>query len=84
MTDIEFPMYFSLAPNPGYNTSFLETCGISGEWELFFGNFIYENNGTSATWRWGSVNHSIGGKLDSLGTINYIFLKMFGLRVELM
>ena len=59
-------MYFSLAPNPGYNTSFLETCGISGEWGLFLGNFINENNGTSGTWQWGSANHSIEGKLDFL------------------
>ena len=82
MTDIEFPVYFSLAPNPGYNTSLLETCGIGGEWGLFLGNFINENNGTSGTWQWGSENHSIEGKLDSLGTIYYIFLKMFGLRAD--
>ena len=59
-------MYFSLASNPGYNTSFLDTCGIEGEGDLFAGNFFYENNGTCCTWEWGSVNHSIEGKIDSL------------------
>lgn len=77
-------MYFSLVPNPGYNTSFLDTCGIDGEWDLFIGNS--ERNGTGYTWQWGSVNHSIEGKLSgNMRTIiNYIFKKIFGLRVELM
>ena len=57
-------MYYSLAPNPGYNTSFLDTCGIDGEFDLFIGNS--ERNGTGYTWQWGSVNHSIEGKLDFL------------------
>ena len=79
-------MYFSLAPNPGYNSSFLDTCGIVGEWDLFTGNFFNENNATSGTWRWGSLNNLIEGMLDSQVRceINYILLKMFGLRVDLM
>ena len=56
-------MYFSLAPNPGYNSSFLDTYGIGGEWDLFVGDLTYEN-GTGYTWRWGSVNNSIESKLD--------------------
>ena len=64
-------MYFSLAPNSGYNNTFLETLGIGGEFHLFMGNFSYENNGTGGTWRWGSENHSIEGTmLDSL--VNYL------------
>ena len=59
-------MYFSLVPNPGYNNSFLDTCGIDGVWEMFVGHFFNENNGTGYTWGWGNVNHSIEGKLDSL------------------
>ena len=62
LTEIEFPMYFSLVPNPGYNISFLKTRGVGGEYELFTGQFTYEN-GTK--WSWGSVNHTIEGKLDS-------------------
>ena len=81
LTDLEFPMYFSLAPNPGYNNSFLDSLGIGGEFDLFLGNHSV-NNGTGVIWKWGSVNHSIEGMLDSLGTINYIFLKMFGLRAD--
>ena len=68
-------MYFSLVPNPGYNNSFLATLGIDGEWDLFAGYFLKENNATSTswgweslilnenngTWGWGSVNHSIEG-----------------------
>ena len=63
LTEIEFPMYFSLAPNPGYNQWLLPS-GITGEWDLFAGAFIRENNGTSGTWRWGSVDNSIEGKLN--------------------
>ena len=66
MTDIEFPMYFSLVPNPGYNISFLETCGLDGEWDLFVGNNINDNHNGTLNWGWGRVNHSIEGKLDSL------------------
>ena len=33
-------MYFSLVPTPGYNISYLENCGIGGEWELFHGDWI--------------------------------------------
>ena len=60
LTEIEFPMYFSLVPNPGYNSSFLDTHGIDGEWDLFNGSY------TGGVLRYGSVNHSIEGKLDSL------------------
>ena len=63
-------MYFSLAPHPGYNNSFLDSREIDGEFDLFGGNFSYENNGTGGTWRWGSENHSIEGMLDSL--VNYL------------
>ena len=57
-------MYFSIVPNPGYDNSFLNSSGIPGEWDLFAGDFIHENNGTSGTWRWGSVDNSIEGKLN--------------------
>ena len=69
MTEIEFPMYFSLVPNPGYNSSYLETCGIDGVWDMFTGDLLYENtekNETIYTWEWGRVNHSIEGKLESV------------------
>ena len=67
MTEIEFPMYFSLVPNPGYNKSFLDIRGINGEWELFGGTFLNYNNETGYyTWGWGNENHSIEGKLHFL------------------
>ena len=59
-------MYFSLVPNPGYNISFLDTCGIDGVWDMFMGTFLNYNNETSYTWGWGNVNHSIEGKLEFL------------------
>ena len=67
MAEIEFPMYFSLAPNPGYNESLLETRGYEGEYDMFAGSEFKKNNVTGdVTWKWGSVNHSIEGKRKSL------------------
>ena len=65
MTEIEFPMYFSLVPNPGYNISFLDTLGIDGEFHLFIGNFLKDNK-TSGNWKWGIVNHTIESNFDSM------------------
>ena len=59
LAEIEFPMYFSLVPTPGYNPSYLERCGVEGEWGLFAGWW----NGSA--WAWGG-NCSIEGQLDSL------------------
>ena len=53
---MDFPVYFSLVPDPGYNIA-------DGEWDLFAGYFLYEN-GTAGTWGWGSVNRSIEGKVN--------------------
>ena len=55
-------MYFSLVPKPGYNSSFLETHGIKGEWDLFSGAYSSEN----VTWKWGGGNLSFEGALDGL------------------
>ena len=57
---MEFPVYFSLVPNPGYNISETE-----GEWILFAGYSFEQENGTW-TWRWGTKNRSIEGELASL------------------
>ena len=57
LTEMEFPMYFSLVPTPGYNISYLKSCGIEGEWELFHGDY------TGSAWEWGG-NWWIKGKLD--------------------
>ena len=87
MTDIEFPMYFSLVPSPGYDISVLESLGVGGEWEMFTGDFSNEVNETGGTWVWGSVDNAIEGNLDSLvksEKLKKVFLKMFGLRVEWM
>ena len=55
-------MYFSLVPKPGYNSSFLETHGIKGEWDLFSGAYSSEN----VTWKWGGGNLPFEGALDGL------------------
>ena len=56
LTEMEFPMYFSLGPDPGYNISHLETCGVGGEWQLFTGSW------SDSAWVWGG-NCSIEGKI---------------------
>ena len=63
---MEFPMYFSLVPDPGYNNSYLVSRGIDGEWNLFKGSLVEtEDNRTSWTGiTWGGLNYSIKGKQD--------------------
>ena len=57
-------MYFSLVPTPGYNLSYLKAHGIDGEWKLFNGDFLTEDNGTEKVQKqvWGGENSSIKGK----------------------
>ena len=60
LTELEFPVYFSLVPDPGYNISYLAQHGIDGEYNLFWGDTVeIENNRTGITW--GGVNDSIKG-----------------------
>ena len=60
LTDIEFPVHFSLIPDPGYNISHLASRGIDGEWNLFKGVLVEtEDNRTGITW--GGLKHSIKG-----------------------
>ena len=40
MGEIDFPMYVSLVPTPGYNFTYLETCGVEGEYPLFQAELI--------------------------------------------
>ena len=74
MTEIEFPMYFSLVPTPGYNISYLETCNIGGEWELFHGWW------TGSEWSWGG-NCSFEGKRrkNTFVFSNIFVIRYFGL-----
>ena len=59
---MDFPVYFSLAPDPGYSIPPLASHGIDGEWNLFFGQIVEtEDNSTGITW--GGLNHSIQGSL---------------------
>ena len=55
LSELEFPMYFSLGSQPGYDISYLETCGIDGEYWLFSGEW------SNSVWQWGG-NYSIEGK----------------------
>ena len=65
LTEMEFPMYFSLVPDPGYNISHLVSRGIDGEWNLFKGSLVEtQDNRTSWTGiTWGGLNYSIKGKV---------------------
>ena len=75
LSEIEFPMYFSLVPDPGYNLSYLETCAIDGEWELFSGRR------NKSPWIWGG-NCSIEGTYLCLirCKLSNICLKIFWMR----
>ena len=62
LSDIEFPMYFKLYPDPGYDIAHLESHGIDGEWRLFTGELVEtEDNRTGISW--GKRNYSIKGSL---------------------
>ena len=61
LSEIEFPVYFSLFSRPGYDISKLKTFGINGEWHLFFGNPRQDNVTTNL--EWGNTTDSIGGKV---------------------
>ena len=59
-------MYFSLVPSPGYDSSYLENCGIESEWELFSGDILettdqIEHN-DKIGWDWGGANCSMEGE----------------------
>ena len=54
-------MYFSLVPTPGYNLSYLEACGVEGEWELFQGDILETEDTDRIGWNWGGTNCSIAG-----------------------
>ena len=57
---MEFPMYLSLALNPGYDTNQLAQFGFEGEYKLFQGNVVSENETTSFSWNF--ENLSIKGR----------------------
>ena len=67
LSEIEFPMYFSLVPDPGYNRSILEKYGMDGEWTLFYGGWV--ENGNSQKWCWGGKGN-IEGIFNSLVSAN--------------
>ena len=75
MTDLEFPMYFSLVPNPGYDISFLENLGIDGEFNLFVGYFLNENNGSLVNLRgWENLilnENNVTGGTWGWGSLNH-------------
>ena len=54
---MEFPMYFSLFAEPGYNSDRLRKYGFYGsDWFLFSGNPMNDNNTTHMTWSHGNVS----------------------------
>ena len=65
LSDIEFPMYFSLVPDPGYDRSVLDKFGIDGEFQLFYG--YYDNDENGSFHKWGG-NHFIKGSFRNLAS----------------
>ena len=51
LSDIEFPVYFSLYSTPGYNQDKLNSFGFRGEFILFIGIERYRNNTVDIIWR---------------------------------
>ena len=60
MREIEFPMYFSLLPDPGYNLSILEAKGINGEFHLFRGDFVPADDNRTGNLTWGGYGYIEG------------------------
>ena len=65
LSDIEFPVYISLFPTPGYNASKLNSLGIRGELILFFGNIQERNGSNEIDMKWGTQDKKIAGFLNS-------------------
>ena len=62
LTEMDFPVYFSLVPDPGYNISYLDSHGIDSEWDLFSGQLV-ETQEKRTVITWGGPNSSIKGSL---------------------
>ena len=74
LAEIDFPMYFSLMPDPGYDLDVLEENGIDGEFHLFHGNFsdIFSYSGD---YSWGGHSSIEGKKFCSANEIPIFFLR---------
>ena len=57
---MEFPMYFSIYSQPGYDSLMLGQFGFHGETQLFSGRISQEEDQTVVSWGNGTV--SIAGK----------------------
>ena len=64
LTDIKFPMYFSLYLTPGFNMTLLKSFGFESQYEFFMGNTSRENNITNLNW--GNKTFSFQGKISIL------------------
>ena len=66
---MEFPMYISISLEPGYDPDRLAEFGFGGEYKLFQGNIVTDNQTTVISWN--HQNHSIKGESYDKYTIIY-------------
>ena len=62
LADLEFPVYFSLTAQPGYNSSLLASYGFTGEWGLFKGKHRQQSQWIKLDWKHNnlSIKGSVG------------------------
>ena len=62
LADLEFPVYFSLTAQPGYNSSLLASYGFTGEWGLFKGKHRQQSQWIKLDWEHNnlSIKGSVG------------------------
>ena len=64
LSELEFPCYFSLFAEPGYNNSLLTSYGFTGEWGLFKGKHYPRSDWIQLEWNYNNL--SIKGNLGKL------------------
>ena len=73
LSDMEFPVFFSLVAEPGYNNSLLTSYGFTGEWGLFKGKHQPRPDWIQLEWK--HENLSIKGNLRECFKLSFVLFR---------